>query len=490
MTPASSRLLVLLVAATLTMVAPNPAHAKKVADAPIHQALKRMLRSPALKTVDVSVSVRKASGEVVLTHRGDAVSNPASGTKLLTTAAALHFLGAKRRFITRVLLTLDEQGRAVGPVAVVGDGDPKLMPEHIKAIAQKLVKEHGLREVSEIVVDGRVFGGDGVPPAYDQKPTAAGYRASVGGAGSHFGAVWLGLKPGKVGAPAKASVSPAVGAVELVNRVTTVKMAKGKKSTIATSVHRMKDGRTRMVVSGELSASTKRWKERRRLTDPNVLTGYLLRYALRRQKVAGAREAKVRLLGAKDPKPTGTIVVEHKSLSVLGLLKDVNVWSNNYMAESLFAQLSRATNPIASTDWRTSQMNTGAVLKTLGLADGSYRVVNGSGLYRATYISAAAMTRLLVAMRKHKRLGAPFLSSLAVSGTSGTLKGRLGGPMKGRFVGKTGTLDEVVSLSGYLTTKRGTVLAVSLMVNKGTPKRTAAYRAAFDRFVRELFKRL
>ena len=137
--------------------------------------------------------------------------------------------------------------------------------------------------------------------------------------------------------------------------------------------------------------------------------------------------------------------------------------------------------------WKRGVARVTATLQRLGLPRESFEFINGSGLYRATTVTARAMTTLLTAMASDPTKSAAFQRSLAVSGKPGTLQGRLIGKWtRGKIRGKTGTLDEVVSLSGYVPARRGRTLAFSVLVNGATPKRTGAIRRKIDRLVRQL----
>ena len=79
------------------------------------------------------------------------------------------------------------------------------------------------------------------------------------------------------------------------------------------------------------------------------------------------------------------------------------------------------------------------------------------------------------------------ISTCAVSGKPGTLRSRLlSKALRSKVRAKTGTLDEVVSLSGYLPARRGRTLAFSVIVNGATPKRTGAIRRKIDQLGQKL----
>jgi D-alanyl-D-alanine carboxypeptidase/D-alanyl-D-alanine-endopeptidase (penicillin-binding protein 4) len=97
----------------------------------------------------------------------------------------------------------------------------------------------------------------------------------------------------------------------------------------------------------------------------------------------------------------------------------------------------------------------------------------------------SALTSVLVDMARDPQVGAEFASSLAISGTDGTLWSRLRED-PGRLRGKTGTLDEVHCLAGYIDAQGGRRYAFAFLVNNyGT--RLQAVRDVHDAFARQMF---
>ena len=137
--------------------------------------------------------------------------------------------------------------------------------------------------------------------------------------------------------------------------------------------------------------------------------------------------------------------------------------------------------------WSSGAQVVTDALTDLGLKPECLRVVNGSGLYRGTHVSADSMTDLLVRMASHPKLGEVFRSSLGFAGGEGWLRRRLtGASTKGRVQAKTGTLDEVVSLSGFAPIDGGAQIAFSVLVNDATPARTRKLRRAIDALVTQI----
>jgi D-alanyl-D-alanine carboxypeptidase/D-alanyl-D-alanine-endopeptidase (penicillin-binding protein 4) len=119
-------------------------------------------------------------------------------------------------------------------------------------------------------------------------------------------------------------------------------------------------------------------------------------------------------------------------------------------------------------------------LASFGLPRGSYVMKNGSGMNDANRFSARQTARLLAELVRRFPLSAEFLSSLPLAGKDGTLRWRLDGPeTAGRVRAKTGTLDGVYSLAGYMETSAGERLVFAILVNDA-PGRAAAMTPAID----------
>ena len=96
----------------------------------------------------------------------------------------------------------------------------------------------------------------------------------------------------------------------------------------------------------------------------------------------------------------------------------------------------------------------------------SLKLVDGSGLSRDNRLTPQAITSVLVHMYQDFSLRPEYMASLAVAGVDGTLNGRLNNTIaKGRIRAKTGRIRGVASLSGYIATKEGEILAFSMLMN-------------------------
>lgn len=110
-----------------------------------------------------------------------------------------------------------------------------------------------------------------------------------------------------------------------------------------------------------------------------------------------------------------------------------------------------------------------AFLRQIGVPDDGIVQYDGSGLSRHDLITPSAVVTLYTYMAKQSKYSQAWRDSLTIGGVDGTLRNRFKGTAaQGNIRGKTGTIDQVSALSGYLTTAAGEQLVVSFVVN-GVP---------------------
>jgi len=434
-----------------------------------------------LKGATAGVSVRcTADGEVWGGHEADRLLYPASGAKLLTTAAALDLLPVDVSWRTTAHGVVAD-GRVSGDLVIVGRGDPQLMPDDLKALAERL-HDAGVRTVDgDLVVASGCFAGPLLPPAYDMKSADAAYRPSVACAGSNYGAVQVVVRPGRrVGDRVTVRVDPGSDAVVVVNRAKTVG-GKGDSGLTVVASDR-EDGRTTITVAGELGVKSKGATLRKRVADPALLTAEVLSRFLGDRGITVAGEVRV---DAKARESDAPELARVESPSLVDALRDLNVWSNNAMAETVFHHLGAGEVGGPAT-WERAQRAVATALVARGIPATAFVIVNGSGLYEATRVSPDAMTRLLVSFGGNDAKSEAFRASLPVAGESGTLKWRLRAKAtRGLVRAKTGTLDGVTSISGYVPAASGCLLAFSIIINDG-PDDTRGLRRAADKLILSL----
>jgi D-alanyl-D-alanine carboxypeptidase/D-alanyl-D-alanine-endopeptidase (penicillin-binding protein 4) len=106
------------------------------------------------------------------------------------------------------------------------------------------------------------------------------------------------------------------------------------------------------------------------------------------------------------------------------------------------------------------------VLDSWGIPDDAYVLADGSGLSRYNYVCAAMLVKILAHVYGDARLRDPFLATLPVGGQDGTIARRFAGTRAaGNVRAKTGSIANVRSLSGYVTSADGEPVVFSIIAN-------------------------
>jgi D-alanyl-D-alanine carboxypeptidase/D-alanyl-D-alanine-endopeptidase (penicillin-binding protein 4) len=185
--------------------------------------------------------------------------------------------------------------------------------------------------------------------------------------------------------------------------------------------------------------------------------------------------------------PEMTLLAEHLSPPMREVVALINKPSDNLLTEITLKSLGREIRGEGTTAAGVQVLR--EFLQSAGLEMGAVHVVDGSGLSRINGVSPENFVRLLEYMHRSPHAEA-FRESLPVYGVDGTLRNRLRGtPVQGNGYAKTGSLNRVSSLSGYLRTKSGRWLAFSIIMNAYNAAGSDA-RALQDRLVQILWEQL
>jgi serine-type D-Ala-D-Ala carboxypeptidase/endopeptidase (penicillin-binding protein 4) len=415
------------------------------------------------------------SGDTVYTKNADETLNPASNIKLVTAAAVLDKHGTA--FTFRTELRGKRKGKTVVDLYLRGNGDPFLHWDHLLEMAERL-RRKGVTEVSgDLIVDDTAYDDGFTPPAFDQKKEQAPYRTTTGAVSASYSALTVIVVPGKPGAKPRVSFDPPNDYAIIENSATTVASKKEVgKNPLSVEVRAAK-GRSRLIVSG------KTWPGggatvRKRVDAPTIYAGYLMKSALESLGITVKGEVR-----RGQPAGATTLLAGHSSLATPILVGLMQKYSNNFMAEMLFKSLDLGDKPAT---WAGATEAVQTFLDKAGLARDAYKLTNGSGLYDANKLSARQFTTVLAYMAGRHDLWPEYLSSFANAGVDGTLGRRMRGtPARGTARAKTGTLNGVSTLSGYVTSQSGRRFAYSVLFNKA-PGGAWTYRQIQDKFVARL----
>ncbi|MGB0679051.1 MAG: D-alanyl-D-alanine carboxypeptidase/D-alanyl-D-alanine endopeptidase [Polyangiales bacterium] len=468
----------LLVAAATVLLRVRPVDARGPQDSLARDLRALIAQSPWQGSMGVEV-LQVKSGQRRFVHRATANLNPASNMKLLTTLAAIETLGPAHRFVTALLGQVDADGR-MAHVVLRGDGDPSLALRDLQHMAFALA-EQGVRRVAEVWLDARAFDGAVLPPAFEQQPhEVASFRAAVAAVSVAQNAYRLRVAPTAVGQPAKV-VLDAPGYFVLDHQLQTV--AQGPPRVIAVQKSRS-DGRLELKLRGQIAVGTARMAFVRRVASPLHFAGFALVQALRRARIACPRVVRVAQASATD-----RTLVRHHSPPLTAQLRAAGKWSDNFTAEMLLKAIGARRDGKGSSAAGLKVLR--ARLQQLPHGVHGAALVNGSGLFVGNRISARHLTQSLRGALRRAKYRPDVLHHLAHAGVDGTLTGRLKSLPSGVHVrAKTGTLNDVVALSGVLETdEAGASLVFSILIN-GVKGRIGAARQLSDALVQRMAEAL
>lgn len=465
------RALLFLLIAVLLAVSPE-AHAR--GPKPLAETLANLVLQAGLGDgVGIHV-VRLHDAEELYRNKPSRPRNPASNQKLLTAAAALWRLGPTFRAETRIEGTIDA-GR-VATLVVRPSGDPSLGYPALATFAES-ARLRGVDRVDRILIDDGYFDDEILPPAFDQQPSeAAAFRAAISAFAVNRNSYVVNIGPGvAVGAPARVRVL-ADDYVRIDNRTVTTA---GGPPTPRIDHGLSEDGHLEVRVDGDIPQQVRTLQYRRRVPDPKAYAASLLVRAFKRAGVAGALA--VEYGEAPELLP---LIGQMPSAPLATLLTGVGKWSDNFTAEMLLKIMGAETSRPG-----TSAGGVIAVREELeqrGIDTEGLVMINGSGLFDGNQVAPRHLTETLVAAYRDPAIRAEYVAQLAVSGSDGTLQSRLKDLPRPRMVrAKTGTLRDVIALSGYVLGDPEHSVAFSFLAN-GIAGRQKAARDLADAIVRAL----
>jgi D-alanyl-D-alanine carboxypeptidase/D-alanyl-D-alanine-endopeptidase (penicillin-binding protein 4) len=407
--------------------------------------------------------------------------NPASTMKLLTTYAALDLLGPAYVWKTEAFAGGTQDGEVLrGDLHLRGGGDPKLTYDQFGRLLRQ-IRAHGIREIrGDLVLDRSAFVIDASDPArFDAQPLRP-YNVAPDALLLNFKSVTLQLIPDAAQNGVAVAMEPAPSNLELVNQLT---LGNGNgcgewRERLRADVFSHGPG-TRLVLTGRFppSCGEQRWNVAVQDHPQFVLGVFRQLWAeLGGALTGGVREGAV---------PAGARAVAVLPSPTLGeLVRDINKFSNNVMARQLFLTLGMEAGH-RPTDAGAAEAALRAWLDARGLAIPELVLENGSGLSRSERISAESLGRVLQSAWKSSVMP-ELMASLPVTATDGTMKKRLKqNGVAGQAHIKTGSLEGVRSLAGYVRDKGGRRWIVVFLVNHANARAAQEAQDALLQWVYE-----
>jgi len=396
------------------------------------------------------------TGEVVLGYLAATPRNPASTMKLLTTLVALDTLGPAYRWKTDVYALGDvDDGRLDGDLLLKGYGDPFLVTERFWQMLRH-IRRAGIDEITgNLLIDDSYFDiGAYDPGAFDSQPLRA-YNVAPNALLTNFKVVRYWFEPN--GQSVKVSVDPALDNLHVTNQLrVTPGSCRGYQRGILVSGNGRDD---EVTFSGKFPGGCKHYAMDRAVLSHNDFT-YGLFQSLWSESGGQFDGTWKNTVVTDDLEP----LLSFESLPLFEMIARVNKHSNNVMARQVLYTLSAEVLGPPGTESGGREV----IAKWLddnALEPSELAFENGAGLSRESRITAADMAALLGFAWKQPYMP-EYLASMSLTGLDGTLSRRfLDSELVGKAHLKTGSLDNVTAIAGYLQARSGRRFTVVVMQN-------------------------
>lgn len=442
------------------------------------------------------------NGQVLYRRNAQALFMPASNQKIITGSVSLARLGADFRYRTPVLARGTRSGDTLnGDLIVVGRGDVSLS-QHATGGTDVLaslrpwadsIKARGIRVISGRVVGDATFFPDPVlGEGWMWDDLQDSYSAPVGALQFNEGFANIEVTPGaSAGLPATVRLLPSEAPLRIYADI----MTAPRDSNINDIDYARVFYTDSVTVTGRLSAGHAPVIIEAAVTDPTRYFENALTQAL--------RDAGIVVLGTRLP-PSGTLVApvvqaaataagtdapgnttpgpQHPTPDTLffwqspplrDMLPLLEKPSQNQIAEAFLHTLG-ALRGVASIDSGRAVVK--ETLTGWSIPEDAYVYRDGSGLSRYNYVAPEALAAVLSTIAKHPDFQAFYLA-LPIAGVDGTIETRMRGTAAMNNVhAKTGSIANVRSLSGYVTTRDGEKMVFVLMANHFTASRRVVER--------------
>jgi D-alanyl-D-alanine carboxypeptidase/D-alanyl-D-alanine-endopeptidase (penicillin-binding protein 4) len=426
------------------------------------------------------------TGEVLYDRNAQKRFIPASNMKLFTTAAALDALGPDFRYTTRLYADGDvRNGTLRGPLVVRGAGDPTFGGRYTGGDLTLVFRQWadslraaGVRRVAgDVVGDDDVFDDVHLGEGWSWDDLKWYYGAEVSGLQFGEGTVAVAVHGTSPGNRARITVEPDFGYVRLVNRSTT---------TAGGSIREGYDrdlGDNVFTVSASVPAGRVEREDLSVVNPTDYFVSTLVGVLRQRGIEIDGEAVDVDEWGDRPDYGPMRRIATHRSPPLSAIAGETNTESNNLYAEHLLRTV--GVHAYADTAFVPGSAAAGAAaaepfLLRLGVDPESFRVADGSGLSALNRLTPVGIIGILRGMYQHadRDTWDAFYRSLPVGGYTGTLGRRYrSGDARGNVRAKTGFISGARTLSGYVTSESGHLLAFSLMCNHYSVRTSRVNRA-------------
>ena len=402
--------------------------------------INKMFTDPVLRNANWGFVVYDTkTGKIVTSYNETAPLVPASTTKLLTTETAFSLLGTKYRWNTQLEYSgsIDADGILTGNLYIVGSGDPSLggnrggAASYGQIVTQYLdaIKERGIKKITgDVIIQTAIF-----------KENKTELPQNI---------VWL----------EQANYYLPVGTTKDIN-------PRNEKVIVSQSNNPFNQFKkyfyvspysNKMVFADEYEGA---WVTTK-VAEPPAFLANKLREGLVRSKIAISGKVTPKIVD-RDPEPR-EVLSTYKSPTLAEIVAYTNQRSDNAYAEAILK--SNGFMKLGDQTTESGRIVVTDHLKATNFDVAGLNYMDGSGLSKAHTVTPISQVKFLTALMKTPYYK-EYMESLPIAGQTGTLKHMFLVNSNGQIFAKTGTLNHVKCLAGYIKTKSNKTLAFSLLIN-------------------------
>jgi len=397
------------------------------------------------------------NGEVIFAKNFDKPIIPASTIKLFTTSAALIQLG-KEFHLTTQLLTEDKDvsdGVINGDLIIKGFANPFFTSGQLDSMVFGLRKSGISKITGDIIGDDSFFDSRYNRESWIKRERSNSPLPPVSALVIDRNEVTLSFIPtGRGNKPFNIKVAPFSNLYEINYSAKLTRRRRLPTILVNTSPKKIK-----IDIKGRIRKRRHSYSYKAFIDKPALFAADLLFDKLKQNNISVDGNPKQKKVKEK------LFLLNENFVTLEDVIKKADKESDNFLAEIIFKTLgAQYSREVGNSFYATQAVY--SFLENIGINTENIDIVDGSGLSRSNRITAESVTELLEYIYHNRKIFNTFYSSLSSAGEDGTLESRLVGfGLKGNFHGKTGTLNGVSAVSGYLTTNSGKNVIVSILIN-------------------------
>ncbi|MHC1739308.1 MAG: D-alanyl-D-alanine carboxypeptidase/D-alanyl-D-alanine-endopeptidase [Ignavibacteriaceae bacterium] len=433
----------------------------------VKESLNKLVSEPFFDTTVIAIDIfNLTKGEPLFRKHSSLLMRPASNMKVLTTAAALIYLGSDYKFSTGLYYEgRIEKSELKGNLFIKGACDPDFTTDDIKEFADAL-KNAGIKKIkgnlfADVSMKDSLFWGSGW--MWDDDPSTDAPYLSALNINDNCITIIVEIDEG---GEVKITSEPKTEYIKITNYLRVSKEPKQRITITRDFLNRTNE----ILIKGDYEQG----KKRKITTTLNIFNPTLYFLNLVKERF---REEGISITGKID-----TLSITEKAINIGEVNREfgeviinLNKTSDNLSAEMTLLALGEKYFGKPTSAGKGIKMIDSLIMKC-GFVPENYRIEDGSGVSHYTLVSAELLSGILKYLYySQPELQAILENSLPNAGVDGSLKNRMRGTLAENNVrAKTGTLSGVSCLSGYVTGKNGDKYAFSIMIQNHVYKTNRA----------------